>query len=508
MSSIQLLRALRRPSSEEGGEEVVLNKAPQMQSDVNTLEVDSDDSDEDDEDEEVMPVPSRLFDRRVEPRFRPSSKYSPRVIAAMQQRKASTEYAQSSGTHGRSATESEETPRRKIHRSGQQRNQQPASKHDSTRRDGSELGSHESSYSKPWLDLIPSAPPSTDIQHIKHPALAAMASAAALSPSSVAEIEEMMERVQVEDAKPRTGGTTERPLFGDEKKDESAGSRILYDLLPPDLAETVFDELNGEVEWQKMYHQVGEVPRLVCCQGTMGESGSMPIYRHPSDHTLPLHKWTKTVDMVRKAAEKAVGHPLNHVLIQLYRSGQDFISEHSDKTLDIVPGSNIVNVSFGAQRTMRLRTKRGAPTNDSDGARITYRVPTPHNSMIVMSLKTNAQFLHGINADKRPKCELVESEKAFDGQRISCTFRQIGTYINQDSSKIWGQGAVGKTRPEAREVINGDVGESERLVRAFGAENAASTIEWEQLYGKGFDVMHLKAIQGLRAPTAAVDDAQ
>ena len=49
---------------------------------------------------------------------------------------------------------------------------------------------------------------------------------------------------------------------------------------------------------------------------------------------------------------------MNHVLIQLYRSGKDCISEHSDKTIDVVPGSSIVNVSFGARRTMTLRKKK------------------------------------------------------------------------------------------------------------------------------------------------------
>lgn len=57
------------------------------------------------------------------------------------------------------------------------------------------------------------------------------------------------------------------PLFGDGKENESAGSRIVFGFLPPEIAETIFEELNGEVTWQKMYHQTGEVPRLVCCQG-------------------------------------------------------------------------------------------------------------------------------------------------------------------------------------------------------------------------------------------------
>lgn len=156
--------------------------------------------------------------------------------------------------------------------------------------------------------------------------------------------------------------------------------------------------------------------------------------------------------------------------------------------------------------------------DDRHRARVTYRIPTPHNSMIIMSLKTNAQYLHAINADKRPRCELLESEMAFGGQRISCTFRQIGTFISGNgddgddegsgSSMIWGQGAVGKRRNDARRVVNGDVEASERLVRAFGRENAKSGIEWEEIYGEGFDVLHLKAIRGNREGRGEVGKKQ
>ena len=86
----------------------------------------------------------------------------------------------------------------------------------------------------------------------------------------------------------------------------------------------------------------------------------MPVYRHPSDTSLPLLHFSPAVQMLREEVVKHVGHEINHCLIQLYRTGADYISEHSDKTLDIIPGSSIVNVSFGAMRTMRLRTKRAA----------------------------------------------------------------------------------------------------------------------------------------------------
>jgi hypothetical protein len=211
---------------------------------------------------------------------------------------------------------------------------------------------------------------------------------------------------------------------------------------------------------------------------------------------------------VRLVAEDVIGHPLNHVLIQLYRSRHDYISEHSDKTLDIVPGSYIVNISFGALRTMRLRTKRPLPSAATDlspvsqqassplktAARTTHRVSMPHNSMLTMSLATNAEFLHGICADKRPICELSAAEKAYNGQRISLTFRNIGTFLSSDEVKIWGQGATGKTRADARPVVNGDALESAKLVRAFGKENQMSGVEWGEVYGLGSDVLHLKPI--------------
>lgn len=299
---------------------------------------------------------------------------------------------------------------------------------------------------------------------------------------------------------------------------------MLYNLLPADLAENIFQQLNEEVTWQRMTHQTGEVPRLVCCQGTIDEDGSMPVYRHPSDRTMPVQAWTPTVDRVRLAAEQAVGHTLNHALIQLYRGGTDFISEHSDKTLDITPDSKIVNVSFGAQRTMRFRTKRAAPSSTSPSPssplasssfppsspgisgsqqqqkrpqqqqqqRTTFRAPMPHNSLLALSLPTNAEYLHGINPDKRPSVELSEAETAYGGQRISLTFRSISTFLSRDERFIWGRGALGKTRKEAGRVVEGNGEEAEELLKGFGRENAAGRVDWLGFYGSGSDVLHLR----------------
>jgi len=273
-----------------------------------------------------------------------------------------------------------------------------------------------------------------------------------------------------------------------------------------------------------MHHRGGEVPRLVAVQGEIDADGNYPIYRHPADESPPLLAFSPTVSAIRVHVERALQHPINHVLIQLYRTGADYISEHSDKTVDVVRSSRIANLSLGAQRTMTLRTKKdalalaaagdhdqadgddgGSASTSASGAsgggggvrRTTQRIPLPHNSLFVMGLETNARWMHSVHTDKRPEETKDPAER---GQRISLTFRHIGTFLTapspstpagqeQQQQFIFGNGATGKTRAEARPVVHGGE-EAERLLAAFGAENHQSEFDWKEAYGKGFDVLH------------------
>lgn len=286
------------------------------------------------------------------------------------------------------------------------------------------------------------------------------------------------------------GKSIMKPLFDTEEELLSNNSSILYHLLPDELSASIFETLLSEMQWERMLHQTGLVPRLVCCQATVQADGSIPVYRHPADKTILSQPWTQTVDKIRREAERHVGHALNHALIQLYRDGNDFISEHSDKTLDIAFGSRIVNVSFGAERTMRLRSKRGANANALAEPRTIHRVRLPHNSMLIMSLETNAEFMHGITADKRRQAERSEGELAFGGQRISLTFRSVATCLSKDHDLIWGQGAIGKTKDDSQAVeIGGEHGQE--MLHAFAAENQSSRRDWSAWYGRGYNVLHL-----------------
>ncbi|KAL4248979.1 Fe2OG dioxygenase domain-containing protein [Abortiporus biennis] len=289
--------------------------------------------------------------------------------------------------------------------------------------------------------------------------------------------------------------------LGPEDKIGEGDTNLVLNLLPPQLADSAFESLRKEVKWNTMFHRGGEVPRLVAVEGQVETDGSFPIYRHPADESPPLLPFSPTVSQIRQHVEKAIGHPVNHVLIQHYRSGADYISEHSDKTVDVVRGSHIVNVSLGAQRVMTLRTKKDVmshPNPDSHNPvehpsgtekRSIERISLPHNSMLVMGLETNAKWMHSIRTDKRPEYTKSDPERFNNGERISLTFRNIGTFLTADQSHIYGQGAKGKKREDANPIVVGGP-EAEKLIIAFGDENHQSDFDWEKSYGEGFDVLH------------------
>ena len=317
------------------------------------------------------------------------------------------------------------------------------------------------------------------------------------------------------------------PPLGPDSKVGEGDSRIVHDILPARLRHGIFERLQDEVRFRPMYHRGGEVPRLVAAQGEIAEEGSIPVYRHPADESPPPSRFSHVVADIRDVVQKTLGHPINHVLIQRYRNGQDHITEHSDKTLDIVRGSSIANVSFGAQRTMVLRTKRSAfgprppslpdrvasdgnvgnPENAGNAGRSagrraeqsaarsrrSQRVPMPHNSMFVLGPKTNTSWLHGIRPDRRPPTEKLEHELAYAGERISLTFRHVGTFLNPRTNRIWGQGAKSKRKEDAGAVVDGGGVESERMVNAFGRENQETDFDWDDAYGEGFDVVDVVA---------------
>lgn len=278
-------------------------------------------------------------------------------------------------------------------------------------------------------------------------------------------------------------------------------SMVIYNAIrDDDSASRYFHQSKAEIDWQTMAHRGGSVPRLISIQGDVRGEGShsvYPIYRHPADEQPALTSWSPTSQRLRDEMNELLNEHYNHALVQYYRGGNDYISEHSDKTIDVKAFSNIINLSLGAARTMVLREKqtvKGAP-------RKSQKFVLPHNSVFVLGWNTNRKFLHSIKQDKRPEIEKSAEEKAFDEERISYTFRSISTFVHQTAG-IFGQGSKCKTLDEARkrditgkENSDETCREQESLLLAFGKENKQTHFDWLKGYGNGFDVVNFSELQ-------------
>lgn len=251
-----------------------------------------------------------------------------------------------------------------------------------------------------------------------------------------------------------------------------SGTRIYYEILKESIN---FETLKKEINFNIMTSHGSPVPRLIAIQGQIIE-GKSPLYRHPADEQPFLTEFSPSTKIIRDYLSELLNQELNHVLIQYYRDGEDNIGEHSDKTLDIKRGSNIVNFSLGATRIMTLKKK---------DCLVKENIILSDHSLLVLNLDTNREWLHSIKQDLRPKKIKDSDELICEGGRISFTFRTIATFIDKEG-KITGQGEP--------KIIGID--DKLEMLKAFSKENHENNFDWEKNYGSGFNALNFKFIDG------------
>jgi hypothetical protein len=92
-----------------------------------------------------------------------------------------------------------------------------------------------------------------------------------------------------------------------------------------------------------------------------------------------------------------------------------------------------VSVSLGDERVLELR-RRADP-------RDVTRVTLPHGSMFVLGPKTNKQFTHSILR-----------KKGSTDSRISLTLRDVKTYMDLKTGRLFGQGVSTHSLSDSRRV--------------------------------------------------------
>lgn len=107
------------------------------------------------------------------------------------------------------------------------------------------------------------------------------------------------------------------------------------------------------------------------------------------------------------------GTQFNGVLVNHYRSGEDYIGPHPDEEKSLAPskangivldGKIVAAISLGTERTFRVRNKT---TKE-----IVMDIPTRHGQLLIMDGFFQEEFLHEIPPQKR-----------IEGDRISLTAR-------------------------------------------------------------------------------------
>ena len=161
-------------------------------------------------------------------------------------------------------------------------------------------------------------------------------------------------------------------------------------------------------------------PRLIAYQA----SDPSLVYSYEG-LTTPLHPapFTPAVAAIKEKAEALTGETFNSCHLNLYRTGGDHVSWHTDEDPPLYgPAPKIASVSFGATRDFVLRRMEGTPyapdwAPATPSAMVRYTLGA--GSLLIMSGSTQRHWEHCVLKEPRKPGEAVA------GPRINITFRRV-----------------------------------------------------------------------------------
>jgi alkylated DNA repair dioxygenase AlkB len=185
----------------------------------------------------------------------------------------------------------------------------------------------------------------------------------------------------------------------------SADERVvLYpQAFEPSTSDKWLAQLSDQLAWEQrtitLFGKTHLQPRLVAWYGDRGAR-----YRY-SRQTLEPMPWVEPLSDIRQRCEAYASAPFNGVLCNLYRDGEDAMGWHADNEPELGEQPTIASVSLGVPRRFDLRHRATG---------VTIRTELPHGSLLIMSGRTQENWLHQIPRSKR-----------VSGLRINLTFRWV-----------------------------------------------------------------------------------
>jgi alkylated DNA repair dioxygenase AlkB len=168
-------------------------------------------------------------------------------------------------------------------------------------------------------------------------------------------------------------------------------------------ATTYLEKLLTTIEWKNDEAYI--YGKHIITKRKVAWYGDAPYTYTYSNKTKTALLWTKELQELKLLAEQTTGETFNACLLNLYHSGEEGMTWHSDAEKEIKKNSAIASFSFGAERKFSFKHKKTS---------ITQSVFLEHGSLLVMKDTTQSHWLHAL-----PKTKKVSN------LRINLTFRSI-----------------------------------------------------------------------------------
>ena len=115
--------------------------------------------------------------------------------------------------------------------------------------------------------------------------------------------------------------------------------------------------------------------------------------------------WTRELFFLKELIEYKTGEQFNSCLLNLYHSGDEGMSWHSDDEKDLKKNGAIGSLSFGAERKFAFKHKESKEK---------VELYLEHGSLLIMKNETQTHWLHRLHPTKK-----------INNPRINLTFRSI-----------------------------------------------------------------------------------
>lgn len=189
--------------------------------------------------------------------------------------------------------------------------------------------------------------------------------------------------------------------------DLGGGTWLKRTMLPKDLM------INGK-EFEQLWNMHPKEKGTIILAGKLCKlSRYSQVFGRSYYYSGVYHEAVPMIPMLEKIMKwcQMINPLMNGFLVNWYEDNKAYIGAHSDSTDNLVPGSEIISISFGASREMRFQKKKCMPDDI-----INTKLNLTNGTVVIMG--GNCQYTHKHS---------IPVSRVISGRRINITCRCFRT---------------------------------------------------------------------------------